>query len=236
MLYPLSYEGVAWHPTGVPDAVIFDMDGVLIDSEPIWQDVELDVLGRLGVPITRDRCKETMGFRVHETVAHWHAQYPWDGPDVDAVVEQIMAGVIDAIGQRGGPKAGAVEAVDFVASQGMRLAIASSSYYRVIDAVLTRLGLAGRFEVVHSAQDEEHGKPHPAVFLTAAAKLGVEPRRCVAIEDSPNGVLSAKRAGMACIAVPEPGTEDDPRYADADVVLASLARVPTEGWAAVAAL
>src|SRR4051812_20125143 len=147
------------------------MDGVLIDSEPIWQDVELDVLGGLGVPITRERCKETMGYRVNEAVAHWAERHPWAGPSVDEVAEEIVAGGIGAIGTRGQPKAGAVEALDSLGDQRVRLAIASSSYYRVIAAVLDRLDLAGRFEVVHSAEDERNGKPHPAVYLTAAAKL-----------------------------------------------------------------
>ncbi|MDQ1374475.1 MAG: mannitol-/sugar-/sorbitol-6-/2-deoxyglucose-6-phosphatase [Actinomycetota bacterium] len=216
-------------------AVIFDMDGVLVDSEPIWQDVEVDVLGRLGVPLTRDRCKETMGFRVNEAVAHWYERYAWTGPTVDDVAEEIVGGVIAAIAERGELKEGALEAVDFLQHRGVRLAIASSSYYRVIEAVLDRGGLAGRFEVVHSAEDEANGKPDPAVYLTAASKLGVDPALCVAIEDSPNGVLSAKRAGMDCVAVPDPGTETDPVFAEADLVLPSLTELP-QHWAALTAL
>ena len=219
----------------MPEAVIFDMDGVLVDSEPIWQDVELPVFQRLGVPLTREMCTQTMGFRVNEAVAHWYERYPWSGPTVDEVAHEIVDGVIDAINERGEPMAGVDEAVAFLQREGLRLAIASSSFYRVIDAVLERLGLADAFEVVHSAEDEANGKPHPAVYLTAAAKLSVQPSACVAIEDSPNGVDSATRAGMTCVAIPEPGTESDPRFDAADVVLASLAELP-DRWAAVAAL
>ena len=217
----------------MPDAVIFDMDGVLVDSEPIWQDVEIEVLGGLGVPLTREMCAQTMGLRVNEAVQHWFDRYPWPGPTVDEVADQLVDGVVAAIGRRGQPKAGVAEAIAFLEAAGVRLAIASSSYYRVIDAVLDRCDLRSHFEVVHSAEDEENGKPHPAVYLSAAAKLGVDPQRCVAVEDSPNGVLSATRAGMACIAVPEPGTEGDDRFARADAVLASLIDF-AEGWAAVA--
>jgi mannitol-1-/sugar-/sorbitol-6-/2-deoxyglucose-6-phosphatase len=217
----------------VPEAVIFDMDGVLVDSEPIWQDVETRVLGALGVPLTPQLCTQTMGFRVNEAVQHWFDRYPWLGPSVDEVAEDVVAGVIAAIGERGQPLPGVLEAIALVEEAGMRLAIASSSYYRVIDAVLDRFALRDHFEVVHSAEDEAQGKPHPAVYLTAAAKLGVDPRACVAVEDSPNGVVSAVEAGMACIAVPEPGTESDPRVARADVVLASLTDF-AEGWAKVA--
>jgi mannitol-1-/sugar-/sorbitol-6-/2-deoxyglucose-6-phosphatase len=187
------------------------------------------------VPLTRELCKQTMGFRVNEAVAHWYERHPWTGPSVDEVVEDLVAGVVDAIGARGEPMAGVDEAIAFLQQQGVRLAIASSSYYRVIDAVLRRLGLSDAFEVVHSAEDEANGKPHPAVYLTAAAKLGVEPAACVAIEDSPNGVVSAKRAGMICVAVPDAGSEADPRFSDADLTLPSLAELP-DRWVAVAAL
>ena len=215
------------------DAVIFDMDGVLIDSEPIWQDVEIELLGDLGVPLTREMCTQTMGLRVNEAVAHWYERYPWTGPGVEDVAEQLIDGVIRAIAERGQAKEGVTEALAFLDRHGLRLAIASSSYYRVIEAVLARCDLEDRFEVVHSAEDEVNGKPHPAVYLGAAAKLGVVPTRCLAVEDSPNGVQSAKRAGMACIARPEPGTESDARFASADLVLTSLAHIE-ESWAAVA--
>jgi beta-phosphoglucomutase-like phosphatase (HAD superfamily) len=216
------------------EAVIFDMDGVLIDSEPIWQDVETELLGALGVPITRERCKETMGFRVEEAVAHWFGLHPWKGPTVHQVTEQVVDGVIAAIGRRGVAKDGVHQVLALLAGLDVRLAIASSSYYRVIDAVIARLELNGRFEVVHSAEDEERGKPDPAVYLTAAAKLAVAPDRCLAIEDSPNGVVAAKAAGMVCVAVPEPGMADDPRMSQADLVLSSLQDLDADRWAAVA--
>jgi sugar-phosphatase len=214
----------------VLQAVIFDMDGVLIDSEPLWQDVEVEVFSALGVPITRERCKETMGFRVNEAVAHWHGQYPWEGPTIDEVATQIVDGLITAVRERGQAMPGAQEAVVFCRQRVERLAICTSSYYRVIDAVLERCGLAGAFAVVHSAQDEARGKPDPAVYLSTAAKLGVAPERCLAIEDSPNGVLSAKDAGMACLAVPDPGLTGHAGFGRADLVLASLDDLNDHGW------
>ncbi len=100
--------------------------------------------------------------------------------------------------------------------------MASSSQYRLIDTALDHFGLRHHFALVHSAEDETWGKPHPAVFLTAAAKLGAAPRRCLVWEDAPAGVLAAKAASMACIAVPEHGEEHQPAFALADVVLGSL--------------
>ena len=230
MLYPLSYEGGACHRIGVLEAVIFDMDGVLIDSEPIWQDVELEVLGGLGVPLTRELCRQTMGLRVEEAVAHWYARHPWTGPTIDQVAEEVVVGVIRAVQAGGTLEGGAAHALDFCAARVDRLAVCSSSYYRVIDAVLDRCGIRHRFTVVHSAEDEVRGKPDPAVYRTTAAKLGIDPTRCLAIEDSPNGVVSAKGAGMVCVAVPEPGTEGDRRFYIADLILPSLADLDDDQW------
>ncbi len=103
--------------------------------------------------------------------------------------------------------------------------MASSSQYRLIDAALAHFGLRERFGLVHSAEDEDYGKPHPAVFLSAAAKLGAPPRRCLVWEDAPAGVLAAKAASMACIAVPEQGEEGHPAFGLADLVVGSLLEV-----------
>ncbi len=104
---------------------------------------------------------------------------------------------------------------------GLRLAIASSSPRRLIDAVCDRLGLGG-IDVRCSAMDEAHGKPAPDVYLTAARRLGVAPAQCLAVEDSLNGLASARAAGMICVAVPDPLLAADPRYSAANLVLRSL--------------
>jgi sugar-phosphatase len=102
------------------------------------------------------------------------------------------------------------------------MAVASSSEHRLISLVLARFDLARRFAFAHSAQDEEYGKPHPAVFLTAANRLDVVPDRCIVWEDAPAGVLAAKAARMVCVAVPESTTRAHPYFATADAVLGSL--------------
>ena len=214
-------------------AAIFDMDGLLIDSEPFWRDVEVRVLGGLGVPLTPELCAQTMGFRVNEAVAHWRRAHPWDGPDDDEVASEIVAGVIERIERDGVLMDGVVDTIDALESRGLRLAIASSSLYRVIDAVLDHCDLRARFEVVHSAEDEERGKPDPAVYLTAAAKLGVDPSRCLALEDSVNGVLSAKAAGMVCVAVPDSTVTGDPRFEAADAVVHTLRELDAGAWDAL---
>jgi len=208
----------------VSDAVVFDLDGLLIDSEPVWREVEQRVFGELGVSLTDELCRTTMGLPVDEVVAHWFARAPWPGHNLRGVEEAIVTGVIEAIRARGSAMPGVEHALALVESLGLRRAIASSSHEIVIDAALERLGLCGAFEVIVSVEREPFGKPHPGVFLTAARRLGVDPAACVALEDSPNGVRAAKAAGMRCIAVPEPGVERS-ALDGADAVLTSLAEL-----------
>jgi mannitol-1-/sugar-/sorbitol-6-/2-deoxyglucose-6-phosphatase len=164
---------------------------------------------------------------VGEGAAHWYGLYPWPGatPTPDEVAVSIVDRVIELIVTEGVLKPGAARAVDLCRARGLPLALASSSQYRLIDAALAHFGLRERFAVVHSAEDEDYGKPHPAVFLTAAAKLGAPPRRCLVWEDAPAGVLAAKASSMTCIAVPEHGERDQPAFGLADLVVDSLLEV-----------
>ncbi|MGH9065184.1 MAG: hexitol phosphatase HxpB [Acidimicrobiales bacterium] len=203
-------------------AVVFDMDGVLLDSEPLWQDAEIEVFGALGLALSREDCRETMGMRVDEVVARRHAEHPWTGPGREEVAGAVVARVIALVRDRGTPLPGVGAALDLFGGRGLRLALASSSSYALIDAVLEALHLRGRFEVVHSADDEAAGKPDPAVYLGTARKLGADPGRCLAVEDSLAGVRAARAAGMRCLAVPDPAVAGTDGFGAADVVLASL--------------
>jgi sugar-phosphatase len=217
------------------DASIFDMDGLLIDSEILWHEAEIEILGDLGVPLSRDGCRSTKGMFVGEVTEYWAARYPWAGPTPAEVAVTIVDRVIALLLSKGQLKPGAEHAIALCAERGLPLAVASSSQYRLIDTALEHFGLRHHFSVVHSAEDEEWGKPHPAVFLTAAAKLGAAPRRCLVWEDAPAGVLAAKAAVMACIAVPEHGEEHQPAFGLADVVLGSLLEMSEERFDALAA-
>jgi beta-phosphoglucomutase-like phosphatase (HAD superfamily) len=207
------------------NASVFDMDGLLIDSEVLWHEAELEILGGLGVPIEKDGFRTTKGMFVHEVTAHWYGLHPWPGPSPADVAVSIVDRVIDLIVTKGSLKPGAIGAIDLCAARGWPLAVASSSEYRLIDAALGHFSLRDRFALVHSAEDEAYGKPHPAVYLTAASKLGVPPKRCLAWEDAPAGVVAAKAASMACIAVPESGEGADPAFGLADLVVDSLEEV-----------
>jgi len=207
------------------DAVIFDMDGVLIDSEPLWQRAEMDVFAGVGLTLTEAMCMQTMGLRIDEVAAHWMARHPWQGPSPSDVSARILAAVCALIAERGQPMPHARASVEAVKRAGYHVGVASSSPLQVIHAVMERLELRALFDVVQSAQDEPYGKPHPAVYLKAAARLGVDPTRCVAVEDSINGILAAKSARMFCVAVPDHALRGDRRLGIADVVVDSLAEL-----------
>ena len=211
------------------EAVVFDMDGVLVDSEPIWRAVERDVFGGLGIEVSDEDLFETMGVRVADVVARWHRRSPWDEPSREDVARSIVDRVAEAIEREGAFHQEAIPAIDYVAGLGLRLALASSSPMRLIRSVLSIGGLADRFEVILSAEDEERGKPDPAVYLSAARELGVPPERCLAVEDSINGVRSAKEAGMVCVAVPVSGVTDG--FEGADLVLGSIEEFDDRVWA-----
>ncbi len=219
-------------------AALFDLDGLLVDSEPLWHEAEILVLRTHGVPLTVEMCRETKGRYVSEAVRHWHDRYPWEPPDIDVVVADILDALEELIMKRLELKPGAEHAVFACRDRGLRLAMASSAPLRIISSVLTRFGLEAMFERVCSAEHEAAGKPDPAVFLTAARLLGVDAERCVVFEDSLAGVRAAKTAGMICVAVPETrlasqaATSPDDRsaFVSADVVLASLADLDETVW------
>ena len=203
-------------------AVIFDMDGLLIDSEPLWKQAEIKIFTSVGVPLTLEMTEQTMGLRTDEVVEYWHKRYPWETPSKHEIARRIDEDVIELIETVGRPKEGVNKAILACESLGLPMAIASSSPLPLINSVLEKLNITDKMQVVHSAHDEAFGKPHPAVYISTAAELGVHPNHCVAFEDSANGVLSAKAAKMKCIAIPEPEMRDDKRFGIADFILNSL--------------
>ena len=206
------------------------MDGILVDSEPIWRAVEREVFAGVGIEVTEEDLFETMGVRVADVVERWHRRHPWDEPSREEIVETIVERVAGGIERDGALNEDAARAVDYVAGLGLKLALASGSPMRLIRAVLSLGGLADTFQVVLTAEDEEHGKPDPAVYVSAARALGVAPERCLAVEDSVNGVRSAKAAGMVCVAIPVSGVTDG--FEDADLVLGSIKEFDDRIWAA----
>ena len=206
------------------------MDGLLVDSEPLWHEAEVVVLGGLGVPIAPSDARRTKGMFVTEVARYWYERYPWRGPSPEEVAVRVVDLVVELVDAKGTLQPGVAEALALCRGHGLVLALASSSEHRRIEFVLVRVGLAGEFVLTHSAQEEAYGKPHPAVFLTTAARLGVAPERCLVWEDAPAGVLAAKAARMRCVAVPDADDRTSPVMGIADVVLSSLEEADEVMW------
>ena len=203
-------------------AVIFDMDGLLVDSEPLWVRAEIEVFGEVGVVLREEDCAKTKGLRVDDVIAFWHARHPWDKRTVAEVEARLVARVVELVRAEGRALPGVANAIDVARTGGHLLALASSSPAVIIGATLERLGLGGAFQVVQSAETEALGKPHPGIFLRTAERLGVSPVECVVLEDSLTGVIAAKAARMACIAVPFDHPNHEPRFVLADRIVGSL--------------
>ncbi len=204
------------------DAVVFDLDGVIVDSEQVWDEVRERYTRESGGTYTATATRDMMGMSSHE----W-SRYMSDALGVPGTPEEINAAVVERMLERYGERPpllpGAVDAVLGIAAC-WPVAIASSSNPELIERVVDRAGLAEAIRVVVSSQEVAHGKPAPDVYLEAARRLGAEPARCVAVEDSENGIRSAKAAGMRVLAIPNPHFPPPaPVVALADVVLAAVA-------------
>jgi HAD superfamily hydrolase (TIGR01509 family) len=216
-------------------AVIFDMDGLLVDSEPLWVRAEIEIFGEVGVVLGEEDCALTKGLRTDDVIAYWHTRRPWDKRSPAEVEARLIARVAALVLAEGRALPGIAHAIAVAREGGRRLALASSSPRVIIEATLERLRLADTFDVVKSAETEPLGKPHPGIFLTTASLLDVPAVECLVLEDSLTGLIAAKAARMACIAVPFDHPEHDGRFAIADAVIGSLVEVTPELLATLAA-
>ena len=208
-------------------AVVFDMDGVIVDSEQVWDEVRERYVREAGGTYTDSATRDMMGMSSVE----W-SRYMADRLGVPGTPEEINAAIVSRMLERYGEVPplipGAVEAVRRCAER-WPLAVASSSNPELIEVVLDVAGLHDVIPVVVSSQEVARGKPAPDVYLEAARRLGVDPQVCAAVEDSHNGIRSAKAAGMRVIAIPNPHfPPDEDALAQADVVLRSIDELTPE--------
>ncbi len=205
-----------------PAAVVFDMDGVLIDSEPLWRKAEVEIFRQLGLQLEEADCEATMGQRIDAVVSYWYQRQPWPGESHESVARRIVERVAELMAQQGQALPGAVETVQALHRAGVPLGLASSSWMRLIDAVVDRLQLRACFTVLHSAEHEAHGKPAPDVYLSACRRLQAAPQHCWAVEDACSGVQAARAAGMRVLAVPAANNRKNPCFAQAHACLPQL--------------
>jgi HAD superfamily hydrolase (TIGR01509 family) len=202
-----------------PAAIVFDLDGVLVDSEQVWDEVRRHVVAERGGRWTDEATTAMQGMSTPEWAAYLSTLGATGTPD--ELAEAVIGAMADRYREHVPLLPGAVEAVTALSGR-WPLAVASSSPPELIRVVLAAAGVADRFRAVVSSEEVEHGKPAPDVYLAAAARLGVDPGRCVAIEDSGNGLRAAAAAGMTVVAVPNPHFPPPP-----DALARAAATVPT---------
>jgi HAD superfamily hydrolase (TIGR01509 family) len=189
----------------------------------LWRQAEIEVFGSVGLRLTEADVRQTMGLRIGDAVRHWWDRQPWEGRSRAEVERATTSRVAELISESGAPMPGALEAVGLCRRMDLPVAVCSGSRIIVIEAALRRLGIESDVAVFHSAEWDPLGKPHPGAYLSTAAKLGVDPTGCVAVEDSFNGAISAKAARMRVVVVPEPASLESPRWGFCDAILPSLA-------------
>ncbi|HEV7380810.1 MAG TPA: hexitol phosphatase HxpB [Dyadobacter sp.] len=203
-------------------AAIFDMDGLLIDSEPIWADAAREVMQKVNFNLTHALKLQTTGLSIKLFLEFCYKIQPWNTPTFEELEREILEHAHKNILANAVAMPGAIDLIKKLKAQGSRLAVASASHMELIEGVLKRLEIIEYFEVWHSGELEEFTKPHPAVYLTTAAKLGLKPEECITFEDSHAGLRSAHAAGMVTISVPAMEVYDHPKFDLAHYKIPSL--------------
>ncbi len=196
------------------DAVIFDMDGVLVDSEPLWKIAMEEIFNGLGSNLTKDDFQKTVGMRIDHVISYWKEIEKWP-LSTQTIENQVIDKMIQLINNEGKALPGVIETTQYISNL-KKTALASSSPLRLINSVLKQTKLSKHFHGVFSAETETHGKPHPAVFLSAANFLDTPPSKCLVIEDSLTGVIAAKSANMTVVCIPEKTHQPNPKLILAD--------------------
>ncbi len=176
-------------------AVIFDLDGVLVDSEPIHFEALNEILSQEGITLTEEENQEFLALPANEVWGRLAGRYALRG-QVEEYLQRYEKEVMHAFQKPLKSPPFLPDLLHTLQSKGIALAVASSSRREWIEKILTTLNLREYFAVIVSSDDVQRGKPDPEVYLSAAQRLGIHPQECLAVEDAPNGVLSAKRAGM----------------------------------------
>jgi len=210
------------------NAVIFDMDGVLIDSEPLWKIAMENVFSELGSTLQKSDFQKTVGLRIDEVIHFWNLHESWEIEDESIVQEKIILKMEELIAANAQPLPGVIETLTFLRSKGLKIGLATSSSSRLIRIVLKELAISDFFDFTHSAETENYGKPHPAVYLTVAQKLEVHPTKCLVIEDSFNGVIAGLAAKMKVVCIPEKTHFPNPRLAFSDYQFVTMSEMLKE--------
>ncbi len=201
------------------------MDGVIIDSEPFWEEAEIEIFNKYGVPMTLEMCQDMKGRKIDEVVQLMHDKFQFTSIDIKSLTAEIISKMQDLISERGKTMSGLIDLLEYLTEKKYKIALASSSKMELITTVTQKLKIEKYFEVLHSAEHEPAGKPEPYVYLSTAKSLGIAPEKCIAIEDSYLGLQSAKNAGMKTIAIPEKNIFNNEKFNIADYKIKNLKEI-----------
>mgnify|MGYP001627371959 FL=1 len=204
------------------NTVIFDIDGLLIDSEPLWNEAAAELFQQYGVNMTEEQYKSTTGLRTKEFVQWWFQYFNIGNSELKRAEEKIVELVLHKIEKKGKIMPGVPYIFDFFQRKSFKIGLATSSPPALIDLVVQLSGIEKYLHATASAEDLAYGKPHPQVYLNCAASLGSNPTSCICFEDSFNGMIAAKAARMKCVIVPHSSQQKDQRWGAADLKLSSL--------------
>jgi sugar-phosphatase len=204
------------------NTVIFDMDGLLIDSEPYWQEAGMETLREFNVTLEPIQYHHTTGLRTPEWLDYWFGYFGIDKSLIPAAASALHENVFEKIRDFAQPMPGVRHVLDLFKARQFRIGLATSSPLELANIVTGKLEIGGYFDAVTSAGDLPFGKPHPQVYMNCAAELGAAPLECLAFEDSFNGLIAARAARMKCVVVPVEDQFSLPKWGAADLKLRSL--------------
>ena len=211
-------------------AAIFDMDSLLIDSEPLWSAAEYSVFSSLGVTVSPHLAALTATMTTRDATQFWYQQAPWTGTSLDAAENAVLSKMQSFIRHQGQAMAWVISSLEFLKQKGVAIGLATNSPYALIDTVLNTLGIAHYFHAASSAEHESQGKPSPDVYVSTARRLSQPPEHCVAFEDSYSGLQAASNACMKTVAVPAPAEFGQAQFALSDLSLRSLCEFGEAEW------
>jgi mannitol-1-/sugar-/sorbitol-6-/2-deoxyglucose-6-phosphatase len=204
------------------NTVIFDMDGLLIDSEPLWKEAAESLFFTYGKQLTTKQYLSTTGLRTKEFLAYWFSHFNLPEADIASAETAIVNDVIKLVQQKGNPMPGVHHIFNFFLKRNFKIGLASSSPPALINLVVDLLGIKNNLQAISSAADMAYGKPHPEVYLDCAEKLSAIPTECICFEDSFNGMIAAKAAKMKCVVIPSLHDSKSLAWGAADLKISTL--------------
>ncbi|WOJ98160.1 HAD family phosphatase [Congregibacter brevis] len=182
--------------------VIFDFDGLIVDTNALWTEAEHACFTAVGVYVTPDQQQLTESMTTRQVASHWYKYQPWRGRSVEKLELDVIEYVRRELASGARTMPGAIDVIRWCCAQGYRIGLATNAPREVCEPTLEQLGVHDQFDAIVTEADVRNGKPHPAVYRACVEKLNLRPHEAIAFEDSPTGALAAVRAGVTVIGVP----------------------------------